>query len=84
MEVFMANFKAMPFEAKHAKLVQIIGFLYQQNAPTEAESFCELKACYPKKFPLSKEEIAFREFLAWESIGEHERHRAVRHILAQG
>jgi hypothetical protein len=84
MEVFMSNFKALPVEAKHAKLVQIIGFLYQQNAAAEAEAFCELKACYPKKFPLSKEELAFREFLAWESIGEYERRRTVRHILSQG
>jgi hypothetical protein len=83
MEAFMANFKALPIEAKRAKLTQIIGFMYQQNAPVQAEAFSELKACYPSKFPLSKDETAFREYLAWISIGDHVKHPMVRHVFSQ-
>lgn len=83
MEAFMANFKTLPIEAKRAKLTQIIGFMYQQNAPVQAEAFSELKACYPSKFPLSKDETAFREYLAWISIGEHVKHPMVRHVFSQ-
>lgn len=79
----MANFKTLPIEAKRAKLTQIIGFMYQQNAPVQAEAFSELKACYPSKFPLSKDETAFREYLAWISIGEHVKHPMVRHVFSQ-
>ena len=79
----MANFKTLPIEAKRSKLTQIIGFMYQQNAPVQAEAFSELKACYPSKFPLSKDETAFREYLAWISIGEHVKHPMVRHVFSQ-
>ena len=83
MENFAANFKALPVEEKRAKLTQIIGFMYQQNALKQADAFCELKACYPI-FPLSKEEFAFREYLAWMDIQGHASHPAVRHVIAQG
>lgn len=84
METFMANFKAIPIETKRSKLTQIIRFMYQQNAPEPAEAFSELKACYPIRFPLSKDEAAFREYIAWLSISDHLKHPMVRHVVSQG
>ena len=80
----MANFKGLDHAAKRAKLGQIIAFMYQQNAHAQADAFSELRACYPIRFPLSKNELEFREYFAWSAIAEHERHPAVRHVLAQG
>ena len=80
----MANFKGLDRAAKRAKLSQIIGFMYQQNAPAGADAFGELRACYPDKFPISKNELEFREYFAWAAIDEQSRHPAVRHVLMQG
>jgi len=84
MDAFMANLRAMDHASKRAKLSQIVGFLYQQNAPVQAEAFNELRACYPLWFPIRKEDVEFREFIAWSGIEEHHRHPLVRQILAQG
>jgi hypothetical protein len=83
MEQFAANFKALDIPSRKAKLDQITMFLRQQNAIAEAEAFQALRCCYPS-FPLSANERAFQEFLAWSEIGRCQDHPTVRHILAQG
>jgi len=80
----MTNFKKLDHAAKRAKLGQIIAFMYQQNAQAQADAFGELRACYPIGFPLSKNELEFREYFAWSVVAEHQHHPAVRHVLAQG
>lgn len=83
MEPFYTNFKGLNEDQRRAKLDQIVGFLRQHNATEEANAFQELRCCYPR-FPLSRNERLFREYLAWEEISRHENHRIVSHILSQG
>jgi hypothetical protein len=83
METFQTNFKALDHTQRRAKLDQILGFLRQHNAHAQAEAFQSLRGCYPK-FPLSKSEREFQEYLAWCEIAEHSGHRIVQHILSQG
>jgi hypothetical protein len=83
MEQFAANFKALDIPSRKAKLDQITTFLRQQNAIAEADAFQALRCCYPS-FPLSANERAFQEFLAWSEIGRCQDHPVVRHILSQG
>ena len=83
MEVFCANFKALPEEQRKGKLDQIMNFLRQQNAHEQAAAFQELKSCYPR-FPFSKNERTFREYLAWAEIAAHQDHPLVKHVLSQG
>ena len=83
MEQFGINFKALTIPQRKAKLDQIVGFLRQQNAHAEADAFLALRCCYPS-FPLSSNERAFQEFIAWDAIAQHQHHPTVRHILAQG
>jgi hypothetical protein len=83
MEQFAANFNALPISQRKVKLDQITMFLRQQNALAEADAFQALRCCYPT-FPLSANERAFQEFIAWSEIGRHQDHPTVRHILAQG
>jgi hypothetical protein len=83
MDLFYTNFKALSEDQRRGKLDQIIGFLRQHNAHEEANAFQELRCCYPK-FPLSKNEMVFRAYLAWEEIAKHQNNKVVRHILAQG
>ena len=83
MEQFAANFNALPIPQRKAKLDQITTFLRQQNAHTQADAFQALRCCYPA-FPLSSNERAFQEFIAWSEIGRCQDHPTVRHILSQG
>ena len=83
MEQFGSNFNALPIPQRKAKLDQITTFLRQQNAHAEADAFQALRCCYPS-FPLSANERAFQEFIAWSEIARHQNHAAVKHILAQG
>jgi hypothetical protein len=83
MEVFYTNFKALTQEQRKGKLDQILMFLRQQNAHEQAAAFQELKSCYPM-FPFSKNERAFREYLAWRDIAVHQDHPLVKHVLSQG
>lgn len=83
MEQFATNFKALPIPSRKAKLDQITMFLRQQNALAEADAFQALRCCYPA-FPLSSNERAFQEYIAWGEIAQHQNHPTVRHILSQG
>jgi len=83
MEHFAENFNKLTIAERKAKLDQITGFLRQQNAHAEAEAFQALRCCYPA-FPLSSNERAFQEFIAWSEIGRRQDHPAVQHVLAQG
>jgi hypothetical protein len=83
MEQFGSNFNALPIAQRKAKLDQITGFLRQQNAHAEADAFQALRCCYPS-FPLSSNERAFQEFIAWSEIGRYQDHPAVKHVLSQG
>jgi len=82
MEQFGASFRKMTIVERKAKLDQITGFLRQQNAHAEADAFQALRCCYPS-FPLSANERAFQEFIAWGEVAKCEGHPAVRHILTQ-
>ena len=83
MERFAENFKALDIPARKAKLDQITTFLRQQNAHAEADAFQALRCCYPA-FPLSSNERAFQEYIAWGEISRHQGHPIVKNILAQG
>mgnify|MGYP000488192509 CR=1 FL=1 len=83
MEQFYKNFKGLNDDQRRGKLDQIMGFLRQHNAHEEANAFQELRCCYPR-FPLSKNEQVFREYIAWAEINRHQNHQIVRHILSQG
>lgn len=83
MEVFYTNFKALSEDQRKGKLDQIMNFLRQQNAHDQASAFQELKNCYPR-IPFSKNERAFREYLAWSDIAAHQDHPLVKHVLSQG
>jgi len=73
----------MPYDARRAKLDQILAFVRSQNAPEIANAFQELRNCYPV-FPLFRNERVFREYLAWGEVIQHARHPMVNHILSQG
>jgi hypothetical protein len=83
MDTFCANFRAMPYDARRAKLDQILAFVRSQNAPEIANAFQELRNCYPV-FPLFRTEREFREYLAWGELISHANHPMVHHILSQG
>lgn len=83
MEQFAANFKRLTVLERKNKLDQITMFLRQQNAPVEADAFQTLRCCYPT-FPLSANERAFQEYIAWGEITKVQDHPTVRHILSQG
>jgi len=83
MEQFGKNFKALDIPSRKAKLDQITMFLRQQNALVEAEAFQALRCCYPA-FPLSANERAFQEYIAWAEIVRIQDHPVVRHIISQG
>jgi len=83
MEQFTANFKALDIPSRKAKLDQITMFLRQQNALAEADAFQALRCCYPS-FPLSANERAFQEYIAWGEIGRCQDHPAVQHVISQG
>lgn len=83
MEPFYTNFKALTEDQRREKLDKILMFLRQHNAHEQAEAFQELKNCYPK-FPLSLNERAFREYLAWSEVTKHLEHHIVKHIVSQG
>jgi hypothetical protein len=80
MEQFAENFNKLTIAERKSKLDQITGFLRQQNAHAQAEAFQALRCCYPA-FPLSSNERAFQEFIAWSEIGRCQDHPAVQHVL---
>ena len=82
MEQFGSNFKALTIAQRKVKLDQIVGFLRNQNAHEQADAFQALRCCYPS-FPLSSNERAFQEYIAWEEIMKHQDHPTVRHIVSQ-
>ena len=83
MEQFGSNFNRLTIAERKAKLDQITMFLRQQNAPVQADAFHALRCCYPS-FPLSSNERAFQEYIAWGEISRHQGHPIVKNILAQG
>ena len=83
MEQFGSNFNRLTIPERKAKLDQITMFLRQQNAPVQADAFHALRCCYPS-FPLSSNERAFQEYIAWGEISRHQGHPIVKNILAQG
>jgi len=83
MDLFYANFKGLNDDQRREKLDQILMFLRQHNAHSEANAFQEVKNCFPR-FPLPANERVFREYLAWSEVSKHQDHHIVRGILSQG
>jgi hypothetical protein len=83
MEQFMENTNRLSPDQRRAKFDQIIAFLRQHNAHAEAECFYELRIAYPK-VSYNKAEEAFRQYMAWCELADHQHHRIVQHIFSQG